>query len=326
MGGKVIAIVNMKGGVGKTTLSVALSESLGVMAKKHVLVIDLDAQASCTFALIGKAGLQDARKNYKHSYQLFRTFLLSIGETLPVPEDTPGGPVYDESWIARVTRRQKITQPAPGPIRDLLVPKASGLVNPKPSLSLLPAIPELQVLEREIMFKLGQHASSSENPDVRIARFFKSHLDWSRANFDVVIIDCPPGISAFTAAAIRDADIVLAPVMPDYLSLLGLEVFAQSVLRPLGQSLGRNTPAYAVINRVMATPSHRQAKEDIKRLCSGMNDVLSLFPQEIEQSPDLQSASDGADMNVDIRRKYGNAIGTLEDVVRNTLDLCEGRR
>ena len=54
MTAQVISSINMKGGIGKTTLTVNLAASLARFHGKRVLVVDLDPQTNATFCLISR--------------------------------------------------------------------------------------------------------------------------------------------------------------------------------------------------------------------------------------------------------------------------------
>ena len=72
----VVSVINSKGGVGKTMVSVTLAEYLSAGAGKKTLVVDLDPQSSATFMLIGMEKWFTLNKRNKTIYNVFLDALL----------------------------------------------------------------------------------------------------------------------------------------------------------------------------------------------------------------------------------------------------------
>ena len=68
----VISTINLKGGVGKTTTTVALAETYSANLRKKVLVIDLDPQTNATLMLIGEEKWFSVNKKERTLARLFK--------------------------------------------------------------------------------------------------------------------------------------------------------------------------------------------------------------------------------------------------------------
>ena len=235
VGGKLIAVANMKGGVGKTTTVVMLAEALAADGAR-VLVVDLDPQASVSVCLAGDALLSQ---------------MITRGRTL-------------EAYLAL----KLITRHKP----DLSARIQSGVSltvhkNAPLSLSLLPSGPHLRLVEREILYELTERKFSMHAIDERLWKIFHEDFAPLAAAYDYVFFDCAPGISPMTEVAVRAADLVLVASIPDFLSTYGLNAFVETIWRRSGRQANHIKPKsapYVVVTRFQAQV--RQHQQTLARL------------------------------------------------------------
>ena len=110
-------------------------------------------------------------------------------------------------------------------------------VDDATTVSILPSDVQLTLFEREV---------SHEQRHDQLRKAIGDLLDAVRPMFDIVLIDCPPGLSVLTESWLREADYHLTPTKPDYISSCGLEVFRR--FKALNPEMGFAENLGVVIN------------------------------------------------------------------------------
>jgi len=199
----VISTINLKGGVGKTTTTVAVAEMLSGEFGKRVLLVDLDPQTNATSMLIGDKRWGKLNKDGRTLAKLFSDALLE-------PEE--------RSFDVQAT----------------LVRKASR-VSAVGSLSLLPS--SLDMIDTQD--QLGSMSSGrffAESPTDILRRAVTPIL----GEFDIVLIDCPPNLGIITLNGLRMSQAYIIPTIPDILSTYGIPQivgrvgkFSETIAQPI---------------------------------------------------------------------------------------------
>jgi chromosome partitioning protein len=201
--GKIIALTNQKGGVGKTTTTINLAASLAI-AEKKVLVIDFDPQGNASSAL---------------------------------------GVSRDDISSKKTTYHAIIGQ---AEMKDIIRPTEMDC------LFVAPTTGDLAGAEIELVSSFARESK------------LKAAIAPIKADYDFILIDCPPSLGLLTINALSAADSFLVPLQCEYFALEGLSqlLFTVSLIRQnLNPSLeqegivltmfdGRNNLANEVVKEV----------------------------------------------------------------------------
>lgn len=161
---KIIAIVNQKGGVGKTTTTINVAAQLST-DKQSVLIVDLDPQGNAS------SGLGILKEQAPQTtYDLIR----------------------GEVTLDQVTHKTNVAQ-----------------------LFVVPANANLAGAEVELVGKARR--------EFALADALKG------ANYDYILIDCPPSLGLLTINALTSANSVFIPVQAEYYALEGLSQLLNTI-------------------------------------------------------------------------------------------------
>ncbi len=180
----VIATINLKGGVAKTTTSVGLAEILSSEFKKKVLFIDLDPQTNGTTMLIGEHAWKELNDQ---GYTLARLFESAL---------KPNEYNFD--------------------LENTLQRNVSNILSVM-SLDLIPSSLDLIKVQDELA-NVPMGPLYANNPTDILRKAIQPILN----NYDYILIDCPPNLGIITLNGLRIADGYMIPTIPDVLSTYGI--------------------------------------------------------------------------------------------------------
>lgn len=218
---KILAVVNQKGGVGKSTTAVNLSAALGEAGAKTLLV-DLDPQGNATSGY----GLN---KNQREQC------------------------VYD-ALLGDVSITELIE---PVEIEHVFV---------------VPATIQLAGAEIELVSALSRETR------------LKAMFEQVKADFDFIIVDCPPSLGLLTINALTAAEGLIIPIQCEYYALEGLSKLLDSV-RLVKTHLNPLLDVFGVVMTMYDTRT-RLANQVVEEVKDFFGDIVfeTLIPRTVRLS------------------------------------------
>ena len=198
MASPVLMFMNMKGGVGKTTLAVEISRTLAYDYDKHVLLIDYDPQANASLAFFNATAyfaLLDDGKSVAHCLmpdnQANDPFSV-VGTSPSTAVDHKTYSVNVRRWYYRQDKEKKAGR-----------------------LDLIPGNLDLM--------RLALNALTSEQSNRLLSRW-NGLIASAKASYDCIVVDCHPAGSFFTKSALLASNAAIVPVTSDAYAATGLHM------------------------------------------------------------------------------------------------------
>ena len=245
MAAKIVSFINLKGGVGKSTLALVIGEALAFLEPRHrVLLIDIDVQSNLSYATTCQRRLDELESSGRTVYHMFA--------------DALQGKAWD--------------------IRAAINKTCSNIVG-NTHLHNLVCRPVLGELEEDMLAMLER----GDKLGVSFREILTRHIDKIRDDYDYIFIDTPPSLGILTLNGLTAAGYVLIPISCEYMALRGLRMLldtlesVREVTNPNLQILGVLATRYDG-----RTINSREIYSYLEQFCQ--REGIRLFPQVIKQS------------------------------------------
>ncbi len=273
-----LAVSNRKGGVGKSTIAVMLAHAAAAWSQRRVLVMDLDTQCNASLMLIGGVGWERANREGRTIADYF------YDRFDKVAEDESAYVVTDVGDVAHA-------RTAPGRV------------------ALLPGSQRLEDLQGELLLKHSKKDLEADAIAVQVRGRMKRLMKHFGMDFDLVVLDCPPGLSFAALAALDLADHVVVPFRPDFVSQFALDRVAMLIERVETADQLADIPfaerRYSCLANCLAGTGHERLLIDQLSLDHPMLNA------RIPNLPSIARAFDWEEGKQTLEHKYADAIPYL---------------
>jgi chromosome partitioning protein len=182
---KIVSFINLKGGVGKTTVTVNIASILAEKYGHKVLVVDLDPQTNATVSLINQEHWQERSIAKQTLYDMFYDLL------------------HNEKNFN---------------IDNAILKSVSDIDN----LDLLPSSLDLVQIQDNI-------PEISNKEYINFVDVLANQLERVKAQYDYILIDCPPNLGSITLNGINISNFYIIPTVPDILSKIGINLILNRI-------------------------------------------------------------------------------------------------
>jgi len=199
----VIAVMNLKGGIGKTTVTSQVFGAWQASLGGRTLLIDLDPQYNLTQTFFDMDHADASSARDRSVISLFERSRLHA----------PDAPSPAEDW-STVNTEPFSPAPVEAITHDLL-----GSDGPGGRLDLISG-----------QFEISKYAfAPSPEALAKVGANFRRMVDHYRSQYDLIVFDTNPNATFLTRCALEAADRVLAPMHPDIYSLRGVRLLNQVI-------------------------------------------------------------------------------------------------
>lgn len=191
MAAKIVSFINLKGGVGKSTLALAIGEALAFLRRQErvslpggqskqvvrgperVLLVDIDLQSNLSYATTSAQRMVQLEQSGYTVYHMFASALR--------------GKAWD--------------------IKSAINKDCSNIIG-NSRLHNLVCSYALGELDQDMLAMLDR----GDKLNISFREILKGHLEQIREDYDYIFIDCPPSLSPLTSNAIVASDYFAVPI------------------------------------------------------------------------------------------------------------------